>query len=122
MKTTKLFLTMSTVALFFTSCYTEAIIVADTSVAPHALVISLVDVLSDYELWYVDVHQPNANGETPFMQLAFTVSFDKGIVYATNNLIGLGEQGYGLGIAIGYYNTNGFDLTIIHDFYGFNSF
>ncbi|MGJ8665214.1 MAG: nicotinic acid mononucleotide adenyltransferase [Patiriisocius sp.] len=121
MKTTKLFLMMSVLALMFTSCYTETVIVEDTIIEPQPSV-TLADLLSDYELWYVDVNQSNANGEIPFMQIAFTLSFEYGTLYANNNLVGIGDQGYGLGIDVGYYNTNGFDLIISHDLDGNNRF
>ncbi|GEQ85022.1 hypothetical protein ULMS_05300 [Patiriisocius marinistellae] len=121
MKTTKLFLMMSMVALFFTSCYTETVIVEDTIVDPVPQV-TLAHLLSDYELWYVDVNKSNSNGEIPFMQIAFTLSFENGTLYANNNLVGIGDQGYGLGIDVGYYHTSGFDLNITHDLDGFNRF
>ncbi len=121
MKTTKLFLMMSVLALMFTSCYTETVIVEDTIIEPQPTV-TLSNLLSDYELWYVDVNQSNANGEIPFMQIAFTLSFEYGTLYANNNLVGIGDQGYGLGIDVGYYNTNGFDLIISHDLDGNNRF
>lgn len=112
---------MSVLALMFTSCYTETVIVEDTIIEPQPTV-TLSNLLSDYELWYVDVNQSNANGEIPFMQIAFTLSFEYGTLYANNNLVGIGDQGYGLGIDVGYYNTNGFDLIISHDLDGNNRF
>jgi hypothetical protein len=56
------------------------------------------------------------------MQKAFTISFQNGTVYANNNLVGIGDQGYGFGIDVGYYNTFDFVLDVSHDIDGFHSF
>ena len=53
--------------------------------------------------------------EVPFLQRAFTISFDRGIVYANNNLSGLGKTGNGLGIDVGAYGTFSGQVEIDHD-------
>ena len=102
----------------FTSCYTDVFIEDDlaTPVAP------LSSVLADYELWYVDIDQTQGNGTIPFMDKAFTFSFLNGTVMANNNLAGIGDQGSGFGIEVGYYDVFDYDLDISHDIDGFYSF
>lgn len=123
MKKVKLFFGMSLMALLMSACYVEekVVVVEDPYVDPIPA-ITLQQVLSNYELWYVDINQSNATGEIPFMQMAFTMSFRNGTVYANNNLVGIGDQGYGYGIDIGYYDTFDYILDISHDLDGFNSF
>ena len=82
MKTLKLLLGFALTATLFTSCYREEIIIVD----PVTPSISLNQLLSSYELWYVDINQTQGYGETPFLQIAFTVSFRNGILMANNNL------------------------------------
>ncbi len=120
MKTVKLFFVAAFVAMLFTSCYTE-VIVEDPYVDPIQS-ITLGELVSSYELWYVDIDRSSGNGYIPFMQMAFTVSFQNGTLYANNNLVGIGEQGYGFGIDVGYYDTFNFVMDISHDIDGFYSF
>ena len=71
--------------------------------------ISLEEVVSGYDLWYVDYHRTTGNGDVPFLSKAFTVSFLNGRMYANNNIVDIGKTGNGLGILVGSYNTfNGF--------------
>ena len=42
---------------------------------------------------------------SPFLQRAFTISFDRGTLYANNNIVGIGKTGGGLGIDVGYYDA-----------------
>ncbi len=119
MKTTKLLFGFALAATVFTSCYTE-VIVDDYVDAPSA--INLNQLLGSYELWYVDVNQTVGYGETPFLQIAFTMSFRNGIVYANNNLVGFGNQGNGFGIPVGDYDAYNMILDIYHDVDGYNSF
>lgn len=123
MKTVKLFFGMSLLALLMSACYVEekVVVVEDPYIDPVPT-ISLNQLLSTYELWYVDINQSNATGEIPFMQMAFTMSFRNGTVFANNNLVGIGNEGYGYGIDIGFYDTFDFILDISHDLDGFNSF
>lgn len=67
--------------------------------------ISLNELISGYDLWYVDYHQTKGNSEIPFLSRAFTISFINGTMYANNNIAGVGKTGNGLGIAIGNYNA-----------------
>ena len=118
MKTIKLLSGFALVMLLFTSCYTEVLLddFDDTSS------ISLNQLLNSYELWYVDINQTIGHGQTPFLQKAFTVSFRNGIVYANNNLVGIGSQGAGFGITIGTYNAYNMILDVYHDFDGLETF
>ncbi|RMA66143.1 nicotinic acid mononucleotide adenyltransferase [Ulvibacter antarcticus] len=120
MKTLKLIFSFAVLATLFTSCYQEVIVEEQHS--DPVPVITLEEVLSNYELWYVDIEQTTGNGSIPFMQIAFTMSFRNGNVFANNNLVGIGEQGNGFGIRTGYYDTYGFDLDISDDIDGFYSF
>jgi len=121
MKTMKLFLGATLIALLFTSCYTE-VIVEDEIVDVVDPGLTLNQVLNTHELWYVDIHRATGNGSIPFMHKAFTLSFRNGTLYANNNLVGIGDQGYGFGIDVGYYDTYGTTLEISHDLDGFNVF
>nr|MCH9659662.1 nicotinic acid mononucleotide adenyltransferase [Bacteroidota bacterium] len=121
MKTVKLLFGFALLATLFTSCYTE-VIVDDPVIIDPVPTVTLEEVLNSKELWYVDINRSNANGEIPFMQIAFTLSFRNGDVMANNNLVGVGEQGYGFGIDVGYYNTVTDELDISHDLDGFYTF
>jgi len=117
MKTLKLLSGFALVAILFTSCSTEVIIEDDyIDTTPQ---ISLANLLASYELWYVDINQTTGNGEIPFLQKAFTVSFVNGTFFANNNLVGIGSQGNGFGIDVGYYNTFNDEVDVSHDIDGF---
>lgn len=116
----KLILGFALLATVFTSCYQE-VIVADTNTDPIPA-ITLGELVSSYELWYVDIDRSSGSNYIPFMQMAFTMSFRNGSVYANNNLVGIGEQGSGFGISTGYYDTYNFELDVSHDIDGFYSF
>ena len=116
MKTLKLLSGFALVATLFTSCYTE-VIIDDTNSS-----ISLNQLLNTYELWYVDINQTTGFGETPFLQIAFTLSFRNGTLYANNNLVGIGSKGDGFGIPVGNYNTYDMILDVNHDIDGFQTF
>lgn len=120
MRTFKLLFGFALVATLFTSCYTEVVVV-DPYIDPVPS-LTLAELLSSNELWYVDINRSNASGQIPFMQMAFTMSFRNGTLYANNNLVGIGDQGYGFGIDIGYFDTFDFVVDISHDIDGFNSF
>jgi len=121
MKTTKLLSGFAIIALLFTSCYHEDVYVDsyDNNPAPA---ISLNQLLGSYELWYVDINQTIGYGETRFLQTAFTVSFRNGILYANNNLVGIGSQGGGYGISVGYYDAYDMILDVDHDIDGYETF
>ncbi|MBT8281741.1 MAG: nicotinic acid mononucleotide adenyltransferase [Muriicola sp.] len=98
--------------LFLSSCYTEVILedvfIEDTSLQTR-------QVLEAYDLWYVDIQSTEGNGEVPYLQRAFTLSFVNGLLYANNNISGIGKTGNGLGIRVGYYDTGVGILEIDHD-------
>lgn len=116
MKTLKLLLGFALSATLFTSCYTEEINVNNN---PG---ISLNQLLQSYDLWYVDINRTQGYGETPFLQIAFTLSFDNGRLFANNNLVGLGSQGNGYGVQIGNYDAYDMILDVNHIIDGFDSF
>ena len=116
MKTIKLLFGFALVATIFTSCHTN------TDYENPA--ISLNQVLGSYDLWYVDINQTLGNGETPFLQIAFTLSFRNGGLFANNNLVGFGPngQGNGFGIDVGEYDAYDMILDVYHDVDGYQSF
>ena len=118
MRTLKLLSGFLLVLTVFTSCYTD-VYVEDEVLEP---VVPLSRVLNNYELWYVDINQTQGNGNIPFMEKAFTLSFLNGTVMANNNLAGIGDQGGGYGIEVGYYDIYDYDLDLSHDIDGFYSF
>ena len=115
MKRTKLLSTFALIALLFTSCYTEVIIDDEPT-------ISINQLLNSHELWYVDINETVGYGETPFLQIAFTISFRNGTLYANNNLVGIGSQGGGFGIPVGSYDAYEMILDIDHDIDGYQTF
>ncbi|MDC6353020.1 MULTISPECIES: nicotinic acid mononucleotide adenyltransferase [unclassified Robiginitalea] len=98
------------------SCYTELWVEEPAPVAD--VPVSARQVLEAYDLWYVDIHATRGSGEVPFLQHAFTVSFDRGALLANNNLVGIGKTGNGLGIQVGWYDTAGGIVAIDHDIDG----
>lgn len=121
MKTLKLLSAFALMATVLTSCYTE-VIVEDDYVNNTAPAITINQLLNSYELWYVDINETVGYGESPFLQIAFTVSFRNGTLYANNNLVGIGSQGSGFGIPIADYNAYDMILDIEHDIDGYDSF
>ncbi len=99
MKTVKLLLSFALISTLFTSCYQETVVVEEE---PG---ISLNQLLRSYEIWYVDINSTVGYGTTPFLQKAFTMSFLEGVVYANNNIVGLGDSGKCFGIDIGEYDA-----------------
>ncbi|RKE98642.1 nicotinic acid mononucleotide adenyltransferase [Ichthyenterobacterium magnum] len=118
MKTLKILLGFVLITTLFTSCHTEVLVDDYT----HEPGISLNQLLNTHELWYVDINQTLGSGETPFLQIAFTLSFRNGVLYANNNLVGFGSQGNGFGIDVGTYNTSNMILDIYHDIDGYQTF
>lgn len=112
MKNRKLHFGILFIGLLASSCYTE-VIVEDDFIEESPVNTALV--LESYDLWYVDINETRGNGEVPFLQRAFTISFDRGIVYANNNLSGIGKTGNGLGIDVGTYATYSGQVEIDHD-------
>ena len=108
----KLLLGLLLISFLATSCYTE-VIIEDEFITESPVNTALV--LESYDLWYVDINASRGNGEVPFLQRAFTISFDRGIVYVNNNLAGIGKTGNGLGIDVGTYGTLNGAVEIDHD-------
>ena len=118
MKMIKILLSFALTATLFTSCYTE-VLVDDFDDEQS---ISLNQLLRSHELWYVDINSTVGYGETPFLQKAFTISFINGVVYANNNIAGLGANGDGFGIDVGEYDAYDMILDVQHDIDGFSTF
>lgn len=110
MKKNILLIAIISFGLSLTSCSTEVLTDDDDRDS-----LSLAELLNSYDLWYVDINETRGNGEVPFMQIAFTLTFDRGDVLANNNLVGFGNTGNGYGIGIGYYDAYGSNLEIDHD-------
>jgi hypothetical protein len=83
---------------------------------------TLEEVVSEYDLWYIDYHRTSGNGDIPYVSRAFTLSFMNGILYANNNIVDIGRTGNGLGIAVGSYNTFNGLLETNHEIEGANDF
>lgn len=114
MKTIKILFITALIAVGFSSCTQEVYVdeyYDDSS-------ITLNELIHSYEVWYVDINQSNTNGQIPFMQIAFTFSFRNGVLYANNNLAGIGTTGNGFGIDVGYYSAYGSTLELDHDIDG----
>lgn len=108
----KLLFGLILIGTLMTSCYTESII-QDEYIEESAF--NTDQVLQSYDLWYVDINATIGNGEVPFLQRAFTVSFIDGVVFANNNLAGIGKTGNGFGIDVGNYGTLNGTVEINHD-------
>ncbi len=115
MGTKKLLFALLGIGLLASSCYTE-VLLDDDFIVDSA--INTDQVLQSYDLWYVDINATTGNGEVPFLQRAFTVSFDNGILLANNNIVGIGKTGNGLGIDVGSYATLPGTVEIDHDIDG----
>nr|WP_299386689.1 nicotinic acid mononucleotide adenyltransferase [Allomuricauda sp.] len=126
MKNGKLLLGILSLGLLVSSCYTE-VIIEDEFIEESPVNTALV--LESFDLWYVDINATKGNGEVPFLQRAFTLSFDRGVLLANNNLVGIGKTGNGLGIDVGSYGTlfgaveidNDVDGTWVLDVFAVNS-
>lgn len=119
MKKTKILSAFAIITLFFTSCYYNDDYVNHYD---YNNGININELLSTYELWYVDINETVGYGETRFLQTAFTISFRNGILYANNNLVGIGSQGNGFGVSVGYYDAYNMILDVDHDVDGFETF
>lgn len=94
MKTIKLLF-----AIVFSISLTSCVVVNDDNL------VSLEEVVSGYDLWYVDFHRTTGTAEIPYLSKAFTISFRNGILYANNNIVDIGRTGNGLGVEVGTYRT-----------------
>ena len=117
MKSLKFFMVITFSLSFLWSCsYDEVYAPAENNA------ISLEQLLGQYELWYVDLERTLGNGQTVFVEMAFTLSFLNGTLFANNNLVGFGDRGNGYGISIGEYGTSGIVLDVFHDIDGHQQF
>ncbi|MEW7289464.1 nicotinic acid mononucleotide adenyltransferase [Aquimarina sp. 2304DJ70-9] len=116
MKTLKLLSIIFLGSIVLTSCVAEVVIEEDVYIEEP--VVTLNEVLNTYEIWYVDIERTKGSGEVPFLQKAFTVSFKNGAFYANNNLVGMGSNGSGFGLDVGYYDTYRTEVDINHDIDG----
>lgn len=80
--------------------------------------LTLEEIVSGYDLWYVDYHRTTGTGDVPYLSKAFTVSFLNGRMYANNNIVDVGRTGSGFGILVGNYNTFNGILETRHDLDG----
>lgn len=115
MRTIKLLTGYFLLAVFMVSCYAD-VIIEDEFIEQSAF--NTDQVLQQYDLWYVDINATRGRGEVPFLQRAFTLSFDDGVIYANNNIVGIGKTGRGYGLDIGTYSTLRGIVDIDHDFDG----
>lgn len=115
MGTVKLLIGILMIGIITTSCYTDRIIEDDYIEIIEEPSVNINAVLQSRELWYVDINATQGTGEVPFLQRAFTVSFDRGVFYANNNIVGIGKTGNGFGIDTGVYNTLRGAVQIDHD-------
>jgi hypothetical protein len=116
MKSLKLLFTVMIIGALLSSCNT----VFEDDFREQE--ISLEEVVSGYDLWYVDYHRTIGNGDIPYVSRAFTLSFLNGILYANNNIADIGFTGNGLGIDVGTYDTFSGVLETRHDLDGRNDF
>ncbi|WP_431124934.1 nicotinic acid mononucleotide adenyltransferase [Flagellimonas flava] len=115
MKMGKLLFGSLIISLLASSCYTD-VVFEDDFIEESPVNTALV--LESYDLWYVDINATKGSGEVPFLQRAFTISFDYGTIRANNNLVGIGKTGNGLGIDVGNYGTLFGAVEIDHDIDG----
>lgn len=115
MKTIKLRAGYFLLATLMVSCYAD-VIIEDDFIEESAF--NTDQVLQSFDLWYIDINATQGNGEVPFLQRAFTVSFDRGVLYANNNIVGIGKTGGGYGIDVGTYGTLRGIVDIDHDIDG----
>jgi hypothetical protein len=112
MKAIKLLTGYFFMATLLVSCYAD-VIIEDDFIEESAF--NTDQVLQKYHLWYIDINATRGSGEVPFLQRAFTVSFDRGVMYANNNIVGIGKTGGGYGIDVGSYGTLRGIVEIDHD-------
>jgi hypothetical protein len=116
MKSLKLLFIFSAIGVLFSECNTAH----ENDFRGNE--ISLEEVLTGYDLWYVDYHRTIGNRDIPFVSKAFTLSFFKGILYANNNIVDVGFTGNGLGIDVGTYDAFSGFLETRHDADGRHDF
>lgn len=80
--------------------------------------LTLHEFLHSYDLWYVNVNATRGSERIPFLQKAFTISFDTDVLVANNNLVGIGSIGGGYGRAIGRFSSAAPFLYVHHNLDG----
>ena len=105
--------------LFLTITLFSSCIITTDDLYVYGDTISLEQLVTSHDLWYVDYNKTTGNSDVPFLSKAFTVSFLDGHLYANNNLVGLEAIGNGYGLQIGYYETYNGVLEIEHNLDGF---
>ena len=115
---------MRTLKLQFLTILSGLLLGSCTIFVDHTIedTVSLDELIASYDLWYVDIHRTSGTGNVPFVSRAFTLSFVNGILYANNNISGIGFTGNGLGIPVGNYGTFGDVLETFHDIDGIHDF
>jgi hypothetical protein len=115
MKTIKLLFGLLIVGITLTSCIIETDNYYDNP-------ISIEEVITNYDIWYVDYNSTTGVGDVPFLSKAFTITFSNGRMFANNNIVGIGYTGNGYGIQIGTYSTSGGMLQVQHSLDGYYEF
>lgn len=119
MKLTKLLLSILFTVVVFNACTT----VYDVNFQDeYEQEVALNNLVTDFDVWYVDYHRTTGNGDIPYLSRAFTISFLNGTLYANNNIADIGRTGNGFGIDVGTYNTFNGILETNHDLDGANDF
>ena len=116
---------MKMLKLLFTIIITGTLLSACSTINDDGFVYfqpTVEEVVSSYDLWYVDYHRTTGSGDVPYVSRAFTLSFLNGILYANNNIVDIGRTGSGLGIDVGTYGTFNGLLATNHDLDGVNDF
>jgi len=113
---------MKTIKTLFVTFIIVSTITSCSNSLDQPYIPTLEDVITKYDLWYVDYNRTEGVGDVPFLSKAFTISFINGKLYANNNIVGIGFTGDGYGIQIGYYDSNKGILEIDHDLDGFYDF
>ena len=117
MRTIKLLFASLLISITIISCGFDNDVYVDEPYYP-----TLEEIVTQYDLWYIDYNRTSGTGDVPFMSTAFTISFINGKLFANNNIVGIGFTGNGYGIEVGYYDTFSGLLEIDHDLDGFIDF
>lgn len=115
MRTLKIFFGLVVASLLFVSCSYDGDSYYDENQ------ISLEEVITNYDIWYVDFNRTTGYGDVPFVSKAFTLTFQNGRMYANNNIVGLGF-GNLYGIQTGTYHIYGDILKLQHSSEGTYNF
>ena len=113
---------MKTIAYFFSFLFLGITLNSCIIQTEYMNGVSLEQVVTDNDIWYVDYNRTTGTGNVPFVSKAFTLSFINGRLYANNNIVGIGYTGNGYGIQKGTYNTQSGYLRINHNQDGFYEF